>query len=303
MKNKNIGKVQIDLLKLTFWAEDEIINMLSEYNKRWEFGGAKRFYLDRVADNNYENVYTIEYLNTENKPQVFGKLKFNLHCSTTKWYKTNIEDGKKKVWISIDNRVFYTDGDLLFLKMIIEELKLSFLHFSTIDVCVDKTFDVYKRIRQNIRNKKLDVLVNGRKVDKNKHLIEAEMRTSGSLLKPLEVKSYYIKQKKAQKDKSKGNYIVMYDKKTEIINASEKYYILDYYGTPDILHRLEVHICQEKIKNYMEGNNIVFSVESLTNQSFLKELYDYFLSSILRFRTKHRTKVGRKIKNWNVLLR
>jgi len=303
MKNENIGKVQIDFLKMTFLAEDEIIEVLSrlKYNDRIEYDGMKGFDLCRIRDNKYENVYQIGYFSSKDY-KILGTLRFNLQCASTMQY-INVKNGKKKVWINIANPVFYTEGDILLLKKLIQKLNLSFLHISSIDLCIDKTFDIYKRIQRNIRNKDLEVLVNGKAVDKNDYLIEAEMRTSGSLLKPFQVKSYYIKQKKARKDKTKGNYIIMYNKREEVVNASGKQYILDHYGNPEILHRLEVHVCKDKINDYMTAKGISFNIELLTSQFSLKEMYDYFLSSILRFRTIKRAKTGRKVKNWNVLLR
>ncbi len=303
MKNENIGKIQIDLLKLTFLASDSTIEMLCKlnYSDRIEFDGMKGFDLCRVKDPKYENTYTIGYFKGIDY-RTLGTLKFNFQCASTMQY-VNVKNGKKKVWIDITNPIFYTGGDILLLKMIIVKLDLSFLHVNSIDLCIDKTFDIYKRIQKNIRNKNLEVIVNGKVVNKNDYLKEAELKSSGSLLNPYKVKTYYIKQKKARKDKSKGNYLIMYNKKEEIENSSEKQYILDYYGNPDCLHRLEVHICKDKIISYFDNNGIQFDVDLMTNQKFLKEVYDYFRNSILRFRTKSRTAKGRKVKNWNVLLR
>lgn len=303
MKNENIGKIQIDLLKLTFLAEDAIIEKLSNlnYSDRIEFDGMKGFDLCRIKDKKYENTYSIGYFKGIDYRRL-GTLKFNFQCSSTERH-VNIKNGKRKVWIDIANPIFYTGGDILLLKMVIDKLCLSFLHVSSIDLCMDKTFDIYERVQKNIRNKKLEVLVNGKVKDKNDYLKEAELKSSGSLLNPYKVKSYYIKQKKARKDKTKGNYLIMYNKKEEIDNSSGKQYILDYYGNPNCLHRLEVHICKDKINTYLDKKDIQFNVDLLRNQLFLKELYDYFRNSILRFRTKSRTAKGRKVKNWNVLLR
>jgi len=303
MRNEKIGQVQIDFLKITFLAEDETIKILSgiDYNNRIEFDGMKGFDLCRIKDSKYENVYQIGYFKGIDY-RILGTLRYNLQCTSTMQY-INVKNGKKKVWIDIANPVFYTGGDILLLKMVVENLNLSFLHYSSIDLCMDKSFDIYERIQKNIRNKKLEVLVNGKVVDKNEYLKEAEMKSSGSLFNPYQVKSYYNKQKKAIGDKTKGNYLIMYNKKKEIENSSGKQYILDYYGNPDYLHRLEVHICKDKINTYLNNKAIHFNVDLLANQLFIKELYDYFRNSILRFRTKSRTAKGRKVKNWNILLR
>lgn len=303
MKNENIGKIQIDLLRLTFVAEDATIEKLSKlnYSERIDFEGMKGFDLCRIKNPQFENTYTIGYFKNIDY-RTLGTLKFNYQCASTGRH-VNIKNGKRKIWIDIANPTFYTGGDIQLLKMVIDKLNLTYLHISSIDLCMDKTFDIYERIQKNIRNKELEVLVNGKVKAKNEFLIEAQMRTSGSLLNPYQIKSYYIKQRKARKDKTKGNYLVMYNKKEEIENSSGKQYILDFYGNPDCLHRLEVHICKEKINDYLKNKCIQFNVNLLTDQFFLKELYDYFRSSILRFRTKSRSADGRKTKNWNVLLR
>ncbi len=307
-KNENIKKILIDLLKLVFLANKETIDILSSItNTSGEvfFGEKKHFSLIWMTNKRYENAYCIGYYKGE-KYYKFGTLKFNI-VHTTFSQDINFINDKQRVWIDVENQVFYSGNDILLLNIIRETLNLQLYNINQIDLCTDRNFNIYDRVyRRNIKNKELQALVNGRVQDKDEILRVTQMITYGSLYKPNQIKTYYVKQKKAIKDKTKGNYLIMYNKKEKIDNTGKKNYILEYYGNPDVLHRLEVHICSEKIQHYLAKEKMIgndFDFDTLVNQEFLKEMFDYFLCSLLRFRSKKRNSKGRKIKSWNVLLR
>lgn len=307
-KSKNLKKILIDLLKLNFLADEQTIDMLSNIDYESgevSFYGRNGFSIHRKADRQYENVYSIGYYKNGDY-LIFGVLKFN-YVSTKIYQEVNFFEDKQVIWLDVHNPIFYSDNDILLLNLIEKTLNLRFHRINQIDLCSDRTFNIYERVYlRNIKNKEIEVLVNGRLKCKDELLREAKIDSHGSLNDPYQIKTYQIKQKNATKDKTKGNYLIMYDKKDEIENTSHKNYILDYYGNPDVLHRLEVHICKEKAEYYFSKVIKIddnFNFNMLTNQKFLKEMYDYFLNSLLRFRTVKRTSKGRKVKNWNVLLR
>ena len=66
------------------------------------------------------------------------------------------------------------------------------------------------------------------------------------------MKDYW--QKKAITNKCDGITIQAYDKKAEIENKSNKRYILDYYGNPKHLYRLEVRLHYQELKDYFPVN-------------------------------------------------
>ena len=61
-------------------------------------------------------------------------------------------------------------------------------------------------------------------------------------------KSLCIKQAKAEKNKYDGITMDSYNKMDEITSKSHKQYILDYYGNPKKLHRLELRLNNPDIK-------------------------------------------------------
>jgi len=109
---------------------------------------------------------------------------------------------------------------------------------------------------------------------------------SGSLNKQDKYKAVNIKQRNAIKDKSKGITVLTYDKAAEIINASDKQYILDYYGNPKKLYRTEVHLNAEDIKNYVEHIGIEYTPLILFDESVLEGMFFHYLGSVIRFQSR-----------------
>ena len=95
-----------------------------------------------------------------------------------------------------------------------------------------------------------------------------------------------IKQRNAIKDKSKGITVLTYDKAAEIGNASDKQYILDYYGNPKKLYRTEVHLNAEDIKNYVERIGIQYTPLILFDEAVLEAMFFHYLGSVIRFQSR-----------------
>ena len=77
-----------------------------------------------------------------------------------------------------------------------------------------------------------------------------------------------------------------YDKVAEISNASDKQYILDYYGNPKRLYRTEVHLNAEDIKNYIEHRDIQYTPLILVDEAILEDMFFHFLGSVIRFQSR-----------------
>ena len=92
-----------------------------------------------------------------------------------------------------------------------------------------------------------------------------------------------IKQKKAIKDKSRGSTLTAYDKRAEIANSSSKDYISDLYGRPSKLHRLEVHLNNDELKDYIQRTGDYMDFNLIYSTAFLFQLFEYTLSSLIRF--------------------
>lgn len=95
-----------------------------------------------------------------------------------------------------------------------------------------------------------------------------------------------IKQRNAIKDKNKGVTVQTYDKAAEIVNASDKQYILEHYDNPKRLYRTEVHLNAEDIKNYVERRGIYYTPMILNDEATLEEMFFHFLGSVIRFQSR-----------------
>ena len=85
------------------------------------------------------------------------------------------------------------------------------------------------------------------------------------------------------KDKSRGSTLAAYDKRAEIANSSSKDYISDLYGRPSKLHRLEVHLNNDEIKDYFNKTDEELNIGTIFNQQFLFRLFFSTLESLIRF--------------------
>ncbi|MDY4161851.1 MAG: hypothetical protein SOX94_10195 [Prevotella sp.] len=92
-----------------------------------------------------------------------------------------------------------------------------------------------------------------------------------------------IKEKKAINDKSKGRTLTAYNKLAEIANSSGKNYINDKYKQPPKIYRLEVHLNNEEIKNYIERTRTELNINTIFNINFIYSLYIDTLNHIIRF--------------------
>ena len=205
------------------------------------------------------------------------------------------ENGYKKAWISISNRVLYSD-EIYYLDFIESNLGLELHNITTLDLCLDMSNDIARLIRKLIRNPQITTLLNGKRITNRKEdRPEITYIFSGNMDKDKYL-TVNVKQKKAIKDKSKGSTLIAYNKKAEITNSSDKTYINNYYNNPSKLHRLEVHLNNEEIKDYIAKTRYELSFYSLADEKFLAKLFGYTLNSLIRFE-----KDG-KIIDWTDLL-
>ena len=187
-----------------------------------------------------------------------------------------------KAWISISNRVLYTD-EIYYLDFIESNLGLELHNITTLDLCLDMSIDIARLMRRLIRNPQITTILNGKRIiDRKQDRPEITYTSSGNMDKDKYL-TVNIKQKKAIKDKSKGSTLIAYDKKTEIANSSDKRYIDDYYDNPSKLHRLEVHLNNEEIKDFITRTRHELSFYSLIDKKFLSKLFGYTLNSLIRF--------------------
>ena len=82
-----------------------------------------------------------------------------------------------------------------------------------------------------------------------------------------------------------------YNKKREIENKSHKDYIMESYGNPSQLHRLEVRINSDAMKDFFTREHIEYNPAMFINDDWLWLFYLTFLNRVIRFQAVK----GRKV--------
>ena len=241
------------------------------------------FRLYRTDGRYFDNVYAIRLWNGTRDIE-WGALKFNLARGDEQ--SNTHTNGNRKVWFSLNNETLYSD-DCHYLTYIEQRLGLVFHNATSLDLCLDTPFSVGPLVKTYLHNKDVTTILNGKRIiDRDEDRPEISYTFSGSLNKQDKYKTVNIKQRNAIKDKSKGITVLAYDKVAEISNASDKQYILDYYGNPKRLYRTEVHLNAEDIKTYVERRGIQYTPLILIDEATLEDMFFHFLGSVIRFQSR-----------------
>ena len=284
---------QIDMLRLCF--EVECPELLEHFAT---FGPGEKidfyvFYMLRIEGKHFEYVYEIRYCEL-GEDKLFGELKYGLNGNEEE--ANTHTNGKRKAWISVSNRVLYKEDEFHYLGYITDTLSLSLHNITSMDLALDMTMNIARYLKRLIRCKELNVILNGKRItDRKEDRPEIISTLSGNLDRDKYL-TLNIKQKKAIKDKSRGSTLAAYDKRAEIANSSDKKYITDLYGQPNKLHRLEVHLNNDEIKDYFNKTGEELTIGTLYNQQFLFNLFYYTLGTLIRFE-----KQGKIVEWWDVL--
>mgnify|MGYP000734327538 FL=1 len=289
--NKIYG-LNIDALRLCYEITDphniDIVRT-SDIGEEVDF---MYFYLRRIEGKHFKFVYEIRY-NDAGIDKLFGELRLGINDD--KEENNRHSNGLSKAWISIDNRVLYSD-EIYYLEFIENNLGLELHNITTLDLCLDLSNDIARMIRKLIRNNKITTFLNGKEVlDRSQDRPEITYISSGNMDRDKYL-TVCVKQKKAMKDKSRGSTLTAYNKKAEIANSSSKKYIEEFYGNPDKLYRLEVHLNNDEVKEYLNRTRQELSFYSLVDVKFLLRLFDQTLNSLIRFEHE-----GKKL-DWDDLL-
>lgn len=228
----------------------------------------------------YEIVYTFYNDNTfeDMEEQVFGRIQWGLRSDHDETFQSF-------VWLQIDNQQFYlkynynTKGRLVFLDYIEQMLGLEFNNITHLDLAIDASTNFSKALVKMIRNKDYYPIINGTKITDRKKLIEDILYIGVGNLERIKEYSILIQQKK--NDLS----INAYNKKREIKNKSHKDYIMESYGSPSKLHRLEVRINSDAMKDFFTREHIEYNPAMFINDDWLWLFFLNFMNRVIRFQS------------------
>lgn len=205
-------------------------------------------------------------------------------------HHTDYADTPCYVYYKITNHILYDKNRLLQLIELPNLIGLVFNNYTAIDLAIDSKINLPSTIKKMMRNKAITTIVNGKKIKDRKSNLRGVRFEYSTSLDRLNHPTITFKQKKAIKKKNDGVIVQVYDKRAEINDSSEKQYILDYYGNPKRLYRLEVRLHYQEIKDYFHKAKLVPDILTILNKDVIEEMFFYHLSSVLRF-TKGRKKV------------
>lgn len=278
------GTPVIDALRLCYVAEPSLLQDLSRFNIKSsrKFGD---FTLTRVAADRFEFFFII-FLDADRTRKELGSLKFGRYGAADSLY----------VYYQVQNEILY-DRELLDQALLFPDLLgLYFNNFTAIDIALDHKKNFSAIIKRMMRNEKITTILNGKAIKDRKELIKGVSFDYASSLSRLHCPTITIKQAKAARNKSKGITIQSYDKKAEIETQSGKDYILNQYGNPQHLFRLEVRLSYANLKGYFSRLGQSQTIAALFDTAVLEDLFFFSLSSVLRFSR------GRKPLAWQDIL-
>lgn len=273
MASCKLGTTILDELRLCYIAEPSFLDDLSltAVGERIDFAD---FSMMRILGQHFRYLFKVFV----GKKQV-GNFYYGQYGVVDSCY----------AWFKFENQVLY-DGELFRTTLDIPyKLKLTFNNITAIDLTKDFKKNIVNVIRRLYKDERITTIVNGKAVKNRKQIIPEFHIDYSVSLERLRNPTFYAKQKKAAHDKTKGVCVSCYNKRAEIENTS-KQYILDFYGCPKCLHRLEVHLNAEEIRRYCSMKKIPQTIDLIFDQDSITDMFFYYLSSVVRF-TKGRIKL------------
>lgn len=267
MANDRLGKTIIDELRLCFTAEPRFLETLSllNFGERVELGN---FSVIRILGQHFEYYYTL--LNEENLIVAY-------------LYHGRYGDSSDYLWVKVKNRVLY---DAVLLQNLVSDILTSFpIRFNNItklDLAKDFKKNIVYTIKKLMRDEKLKTIINGKVVHDREKILDELLVTYQTSLTRVKNPSLKISQAEAVRNKAKGVTVQAYNKSAELAK-SDKGYVSEFYGNPKALHRLEVRLNSDEIKDYNKKRHRVQTISDIFDEGLLTDMYFYHLGSVLRF--------------------
>ena len=275
----NWGKPVIDGLRLCYVAEPSLLEDLSKV----EVGGnwtAPPFTLFRQGGDRFEFTFAVCYGEPGAREEI-GILKYGRYGAGESQY----------VYFKFNNWVLYSLPTLQLALSLPDLLGLQFNNFTALDIAIDYRKNISTIIKRMMRNESVTTILNGKAQKDRKRIIREMTVDYSTSLNRLHHPTITLRQEKARKHKDKGITVQSYDKKAEIETVSDKDYILEYYGQPRFLFRLEVRLRYQELQDYCKREKLIQSAELVFDPAFLLGAFYYHLSAVLRF-TKGRRRLA-----------
>jgi hypothetical protein len=273
MSNDRLGKVVIDELRLCFNAEPEFLEVLSSaaIGERIHFS---KFSIIRTIGQHFKHYFTLLNKDKESVAVIyFGRYG---------------DDDDTHLWLKIDNEILYNQHNLKFLLLgILATFPIEFNNITRLALAIDSKKNYVTTIKRMFRDENIKTIINGKGVKDRRKVLGEIMYIHQASLERMKNPSLTICQAEAVRNKAKGIVVQAYNKKAELCK-SQKEYISEYYNHPKTLHRLEVRLNYNEIRDYYSKIGKKPFIMDILDTTLLTNIYYYHLGSVLRF--SHRRK-------------
>ncbi len=279
MANDRLGTTIIDELRLCFLAEPVFLDTLSGL-RLGEHLDLDKFSILRVVAQNFEY-----YFNLIANEQVAAYIYFGRYGDVSNY-----------LWVKVNNKILYDEVRLRELLSDIQStFPIKFNNITKIDLAKDFKRNITYSINRLCRAKDIKTIINGKVVKDRKKVVKELKYTYEANLERVMHPSITLCQIEAIRNKSKGVTVQAYNKLAEV-DKSNKEYIKEFYGNPKTLHRLEVRLNYNEIRDFYILHKRTSTTDDIFDKEFMTEMFYYHLGSVLRFTR------GRKPISWREIL-
>lgn len=272
-KREYLYQVSIDALEITYTTTDEMKEYLSSDDTTYYFGENKEIILKRSDSRYYKNEFTIWCKDWNESrgdfKRIVGYMRFG-----------SFNKNRQNVYITYENEALYSW--LVSARYYIEEaLNLEFLQISKFDIAVDFNFNVEKHLIRQYKDDSYDLIINGRVAD-NKAVYGVGFLSWWNPRHRL----FANPQMLVKNDKSTLT-MKTYNKKKEIEQESNKYYIQEKTGFHSVMYRVEITCKNHKLlKKTLDALGISdeFLYVHLDDENVLLTVFSHLLDRVIHLR-------------------
>lgn len=196
---------------------------------------------------------------------------------------------QRYVWVSIENRMLYTDNSNINVAQLLtklrDEFRMIFNNVSQAEVALDTNFEISAAIFKVIRMHKDPILVMGKTIkdpDKTIEELTVEMKTSESGWKRAALRF---------KPDSASHQFYIYDKLKDISRHNKKYILKHLQTNSDVLYRAEVRFTTDTARQaakHLKMDDERWMYERLLNPSNLQSTWSSGSKQYIRIKRDRR---------------
>lgn len=204
------------------------------------------------------------------------------------YWETYMMNRNESIYLRIENATLYNDRLFELIEDFKTKMSLNLKSVTKIDICIDTYKNIVRNLKNKMKDKNIDWVINGHKVKDKKKAIKG-----GFWIVPLRIENteeendetLYVKQEE-------GLTLCIYDKGKEIEDVSKKFYVtqdLQFINTdykPSEIYRAEIRLNRKNIIDYLKSINEMTDEEfyyELRNDEFLMNMFDKLSKKLLRF--------------------